>query len=144
MSTSSERNNDMDVIGHIKQLKLQRGYAKAKITKRCTEIRELMQDMENVSFVTSRLNDMEPIIIEFMSAHVAYHEMLSIQQEIDSSKLYIDSFNLELNNLKRDISDWALVATRLNAAAMDIKVDQVVHAEVHHPPTVLVDMLSAI
>ena len=65
MSSTGE---EKTLVKQFKQFKLERGYEKAKVTKKLREVKDLMQDRTNVSLVNTHLKYFDVIVQNFKSA----------------------------------------------------------------------------
>ena len=102
--------SEMDIVVNTSHLNLDRGYAKAKLTKKINEIRELMCNRKNSEVVDFKLdNELNVLHEQFINLHAVYNSSILDNKELLAhSQLYMDSATTNLVEFKQDVTQWLL------------------------------------
>ena len=101
----------MDIVVNASHLKHDRGYAKAKLTKKINEIRELMMCHRKNSEVVEFKLDYELNILheQFINLHAVYNSSILDNKELlAQSQLYMHSATTNLVEFKQEVTQWLL------------------------------------
>ena len=98
--------SEMDIVVIASHLKRDRGYAKAKLTKKINEIRELMCHRKNSEVVEFKLDyELNVLHEQFTNLHAVYNSSILDNKELlAQSQLYMNTATTNLVQFKKEVT----------------------------------------
>ena len=111
----------------MEELKKQRGIARGKLTRKRTEIENLMQDQANLETVKDSILKFDEVLVQFKCVHDSYHQQLSNSAEIEASIEYLSLVEENVSEFKANVATWIETVTGADSRESGDRE----HVEVH-------------